>query len=113
MRISDWSSDVCSSEASGFEAVAEASHGHEHRRVARVRLDARADALDVHVERLGVSEVVGSPHPVDQLPTGQDTPGVAHQHLEQLEFLERPVDLKSEEHTSELQSQMRISYAVF
>ena len=47
----------------------------------------------MHVERLGVAEVVGSPHAVDELPARQHASGVAHQQLKQLELLERHVDL--------------------
>src|SRR3546814_5503566 len=101
MRISDWSSDVCSSDlhvaalpdqpGEGFPA------GHFVRVQARDILDQRG--LD------GVGVVArgkdGTGHRVDVLPfgatfVGNDAGGG-----------------RSEEHTSELQSLMRISYAVF
>src|SRR3546814_8940009 len=72
MRISDWSSDVCSSDL--FRQGARRSRPGTHRRALRGRRRRRQDRL-----------------------VGQE---------EQL--LQR-----SEEHTSELQSLMRISYAVF
>src|SRR3546814_7176540 len=84
MRISDWSSDVCSS-------------------------DLRRDDVDGAVlER-------------DEAGKGKDRPGfqveqrefVAHQPPAPLAQLRGQRRLRSEEHTSELQSLMRISYAVF
>ena len=48
-----------------------------------------ARPLHVHVEGLGVADVVRAPHPVDQLAAGEHPAGVAQEHLEQLELLER------------------------
>ncbi len=47
----------------------------------------------MHVEGLGVAEVVGSPHPVDELAAREHAPRVAQQQLEQLELLQRHRDL--------------------
>ena len=55
----------------------------------RVGLDLRPQALDVHVERLGVAEVVRAPDAVDQHVAGEHPAGVRQQELEQLELLER------------------------
>ena len=44
-----------------------------------VGLDARAQPLDVHVEGLGVADVVGAPDPVDQHVAGQHPAGVLDQ----------------------------------
>src|SRR5690606_40078403 len=82
-----------SSTRSALEAVTEPADGDEHDRVAGVLLDARADALDVNIQRLGVAEVVATPHAVDQLAAGEHPACIAHQQLEQLELLERHVDL--------------------
>src|SRR3546814_1680223 len=92
MRISDWSSDVCSSDLEcggdrgrGGPPVASCGCVASVRHVLR---PVRLDLLDQFVrqrhvvERLGLVVAVG-------------------------------VDPRSEEHTSELQSLMRISYAVF
>ena len=43
----------------------------------------------MHVESLGVAEVVGTPDAVDQLTAGEHATRVAQQQLEQLELLER------------------------
>src|SRR3546814_6730734 len=96
MRISDWSSDVCSSDLRGvdfeFDGVADIGDAHVDAEVAAldrgfglephgfllVHADARAVEVDVEGDGLGYA-----------------------------------IEGRSEEHTSELQSLMRISYAVF
>ena len=52
--------------ASPFVAVADAADGHDPRRAGRVGFELRTQALDVHVERLRVAEVVRAPDAVDQ-----------------------------------------------
>src|SRR3546814_10730059 len=76
MRISDWSSDVCSSDLPG--------HRDEEQRRQRDEVDEAVEGLAALLAEDG--EVSGS------IACGHD---------------------RSEEHTSELQSLMRISYAVF
>src|SRR3546814_2770820 len=78
MRISDWSSDVCSSDL------------HDHV-VEREVLDLLRQRRHEVLERTGI---------VVEIDEDEAAPHVA-------------TDLRSEEHTSELQSLMRISYAVF
>src|SRR3546814_8412471 len=110
MRISDWSSDVCSSDLI---------------RIRPGRTDQRADLTnpgipaiggeraELRIEFLGLQPVIAA--------RGDD-----HGRFLEIEgFIEPKVDragdpafdqiggLRSEEHTSELQSLMRISYAVF
>src|SRR3546814_4790351 len=116
MRISDWSSDVCSSDLAAL-AVAEAdveddsAGGHPARgdRPRRPMADgvhhqfgrAFAGILAVRVEH---GEALGG----DGIaPQGV---GLGHLHGGASESAQRQ---RSEEHTSELQSLMRISYAVF
>ena len=43
----------------------------------------------MHVKSLGVADVVGTPHTINELTAGHDSAGVAHEHLEQIEFLKR------------------------
>src|SRR3546814_4745823 len=107
MRISDWSSDVCSSDLDDDRAARSAHPSLRHRRdrqrqlaVQEPKLSAVAagagaganeDVVLVDVERVVpfyVPITVPVPAPIDTLS-------------------------RSEEHTSELQSLMRISYAVF
>src|SRR3546814_974698 len=85
MRISDWSSDVCSSDL--FQAV---------------RIP----------ERAGLQESVRERQPGVVVDAQQrDVPVAGHPAGPQRGRAALP--LRSEEHTSELQSLMRISYAVF
>src|SRR3546814_7566967 len=114
MRISDWSSDVCSSDLAvidraraadgiGVECVAVVQeHQIEIRTVAEfdaaelaVGDDREAGAFAVAPQRLAVQRT----HLV---------PGARQRRIDQRLGRDR-----SEEHTSELQSLMRISYAVF
>src|SRR3546814_9819260 len=88
MRISDWSSDVCSSDLNDVYAALAAQ--------ARRQIEARKLTLE------GVAPASGIARPrLDDILDGRA----------------RDVSLRelarSEEHTSELQSLMRISYAVF
>src|SRR3546814_9017407 len=90
MRISDWSSDVCSSDLRHVFAVLLARLGfvgEDHRRVFAVRDDDQRRTCKDAIQGFWI---------IDQHVAGRR----AHEH-------------RSEEHTSELQSLMRISYAVF
>src|SRR3546814_3467483 len=91
MRISDWSSDVCSSDLA------------EDRAALGMRLDQAVEHVHVAVAQAGL---LGRDHDVRPA-----------QHLTGLGGYVQGHDLvevvRSEEHTSELQSLMRISYAVF
>src|SRR3546814_9757164 len=99
MRISDWSSDVCSSDLhDGVEA--ERDHHqeqHDERAAQHAYVGDRVDWAEV-VESVDVAH---DAHVLAEQPARQD-----HEERQQ-------DDRRSEEHTSELQSLMRISYAVF
>src|SRR3546814_9810535 len=111
MRISDWSSDVCSSDlqqrqqvAAGFLLQAPGT-GQVGFLQATLVEQGGDDALvhsrfEVAVACDGVGSRVHVP-----LRQGESTLTVWEMH--------RPRPMRSEEHTSELQSLMRISYAVF
>src|SRR3546814_6818236 len=94
MRISDWSSDVCSSDLSFAQSLLQSRHG----------------VLNLHK--------VPATHIGD---FGIDYYCLADLVIYQCYAVEEPIDIairadrqkRSEEHTSELQSLMRISYAVF
>src|SRR3546814_3596225 len=103
MPISDWSSAVCSSDLHldrRDEAVADARDGGDHalavgrgaQRLAQFRDGGRERALD-HDD--------AGPDRIEQFLLGHDFARAQQQFM------------RSEEHTSELQSLMRISYAVF
>src|SRR3546814_3360810 len=110
MRISDWSSDVCSSDLGDRRVVRLARHPRvptgEH--PAGIVLP----CPDVQAVERGQAVAVGAALVVEQLSLQHRrrrvvrVPGLGdHQVLD--------CDQRSEEHTSELQSLMRISYAVF
>src|SRR3546814_3035889 len=103
MRISDWSSDVCSSDLNADLEFVHFKIAH----VLPVRLDhGERNAGDAEVEE-SHSAAVDDPQP-DSL-TGRE---------QEFQVVRGRVavdeeGIRSEEHTSELQSLMRISYAVF
>src|SRR3546814_5782249 len=102
MRISDWSSDVCSSDLDTF---------FEHyqfliQELLRVTMPGRLHS--VHVMQLPMSKIrhgnIGM----------RDFRGEVIRAYEDAGWIfHSEVCIRSEEHTSELQSLMRISYAVF
>src|SRR3546814_2720828 len=100
MRISDWSSDVCSSDLGGIE------HRAEH-----VRRTPQVLQRQLHEQRL-----VALPGGGLLADAGVVGAAVADRLVEDRRIGCQPGDavlVRSEEHTSELQSLMRISYAVF
>src|SRR3546814_3146218 len=102
MRISDWSSDVCSSDLSSRRA----------NRSRRHRLPPLPSALPL--DRRGIQRACGLPRPFHI--ADWRCSRLAHRGAFPAAGPVRPVlppFLRSEEHTSELQSLMRISYAVF
>src|SRR3546814_2247412 len=154
MRISDWSSDVCSSDLQARVALEDrqvrlgqrhlqvVEHGAEERPVARhlrenfaaVGLDAVPQRVADAVPRRQAGAVLRpGEHPRDRAQPadagvaparGARTDVQALDHVDRrggaevvvetrLVVDQRAVAVRSEEHTSELQSLMRISYAVF
>src|SRR3546814_10586076 len=117
MRISDWSSDVCSS-----DLIAEAaSLGY------RIRLVGVAEANGTGLFQRVHPHLVPLDHPLAHV-AGSLNAVVAEGNFVGRLFFEGAgagdgptasavvadlIDIRSEEHTSELQSLMRISYAVF
>src|SRR3546814_4204159 len=111
MRISDWSSDVCSSDLTGnvagrIDIRSRGAHPVVHDHTAVVGLgDARfdkAEAIGIRRPSGGYEHLLGGDHLLCAV--GGDT---------QLDAGSRARDSRSEEHTSELQSLIRTSYAVF
>src|SRR3546814_6929035 len=105
MRISDWSSDVCSSDLRGAHVVA-----HRHRR------GVPANGGDRRADRHG--DAPGSWDPLRATrarpPRARAPPMRRARSMPFRTLPPRPTSRpRSEEHTSELQSLMRISYAVF
>src|SRR3546814_1326509 len=115
MRISDWSSDVCSSDLPQ-KAIRLPPAEQPRRGAPRGRTD-RAHA--VHVALVRRSGATPHGHRRVEQGRGAQQPG-ASGRLPSARSLSRPwlgepanPRGRSEEHTSELQSLMRISYAVF
>src|SRR3546814_3294058 len=122
MRISDWSSDVCSSDLPAVaeprvEHRREAWEGVHHRQYPDLAARCQLVVHEVHGPDIVRPDGLGAT--LAQL--GLDPPlrGLVPQLHAQLPLIpvgllqtDRPA-LRSEEHTSELQSLMSISYAVF
>src|SRR3546814_6892777 len=107
MRISDWSSDVCSSDLSLTDFLI-LQHVNAFIINAKViqNSDGAAGKATLRKQRRSLHEQ----HNVGRFYNLSDTPlDIAHKHSNSA----RPAKARSEEHTSELQSLMRISYAVF
>src|SRR3546814_6511879 len=123
MRISDWSSDVCSSDRSAVhldrplrqgkcegDLLVELSARHQLQHLAlprRKRLDLGARPRAPSSDRLpGLVDLDLRAEKILEGPSGAEDG--RHQH-----GIAEWRSVRSEEHTSELQSLMRISYAVF
>src|SRR3546814_5947154 len=106
MRISDWSSDVCSSDLTGM--------GPSFIKLGQM-LSTRADLLGEQVA-FDLAELQDHLPPFDSARARRILEEEFGQPVEALFVSFDPVPVsaaRSEEHTSELQSLMRISYAVF
>src|SRR3546814_9625964 len=94
MRISDWSSDVCSSDLSSCTSIA--------------RFTVESSANGVWLGHKVISEAPLSRTRLAVINKSLERPDWEMQIATSVGF-----NVRSEEHTSELQSLMRISYAVF
>src|SRR3546814_5192231 len=120
MRISDWSSDVCSSDlripAAGLPAagVSPSRSGEQHVEVDQGGVGAAVTVGDGVLDMILAGEAgLG---PVDRgagVGIPFDGPALGGVAGDRLDGQAAVGALRSEEHTSELQSLMRISYAVF
>src|SRR3546814_2314459 len=129
MRISDWSSDVCSSDlADAADRGRRGLHGH---RLPAARIPAQGPGRLVLLRRHLAADRGGGGHglhfpdpgPPDVAPVREPAqegepqgwcPGALTRPAAPRNIRPGPMaGTRSEEHTSELQSLMRISYAVF
>src|SRR3546814_6666654 len=113
MRISDWSSDVCSSDLDQAGKAHHNAAGHQRADVLANGAGGGAGDQDPDKQQYDASQHLDpfwpGHAPQRQRPKLAEQLGV----LFLAGFLVRKHVYRSEEHTSELQSLMRISYAVF
>src|SRR3546814_4137712 len=124
MRISDWSSDVCSS-----DLILDLRNQRDGTRVRKIKLFENAHnasheeilgAIDRNIRPqtrvLGMTWVhsgSGVKLPIDKIGALVDKHNQGRSDEQRIVYVVDGVHGRSEEHTSELQSLMRISYAVF
>src|SRR3546814_1676199 len=131
MRSSDWSSDVCSSDLVSIQAqvlnllsdlqqefeLAYLFISHDLSVVRHIADEVIVMYLGHPVEQGPRDAIFANPqHPYTQAllsATPKADPTQRRQRIRLSGELPSPLDPRSEEHTSELQSLMRISYAVF
>src|SRR3546814_3412817 len=116
MRISDWSSDVCSSDLVSEKAATDAGLDVDQSGYPTI-LQTANGAIEVRRSNIAVLEI-GPLKAMDLgivvAPAFGDINVLGMNFLSQLKSWRVEGDwMRSEEHTSELQSLMRISYAVF
>src|SRR3546814_9221153 len=112
MRISDWSSDVCSSDLA-LDASDDVVGGDDlriHRVLRRERRALEFDRLEVARPRLLLQRLEIEAGTLEQFDREVALDPAFHLRVRAGGILAHH---RSEEHTSELQSLMRISYAVF
>src|SRR3546814_8744645 len=108
MRISDWSSDVCSSDLLGIEIAGEAVHAS---RIIYLLETGEAGPVDRGLSIIGAPGVESQD--VDAFPCSDRSAKAAARAYSQCIGARAQIYItRSEEHTYELQSLMRISYAV-
>src|SRR3546814_4192648 len=126
MRISDWSSDVCSSDLAVAQAradverreglVASGAVSREELAHARDMLAAAEAALSASHGQLARSTALVDATTLQKQPQVQAAASQLRQaylNLQRASIVAPVSGYRSEEHTSELQSLMRISYAGF
>src|SRR3546814_4907106 len=118
MRISDWSSDVCSSDlgnvtlgnkvnmAGGVDAQS------AQRQIYTAEIGGTFEVADTFTITLDGEDFTASGGSVGTGLTARTLKGKVYSTTQSLAYF-CAVDNRSEEHTSELQSLMRLSYAVF
>lgn len=74
---------------SSIQPVAEPAHAHKVARLRRIVLDLSPQCDDVAVDGAVGDEGLPAPRVLDQLIAAQDSPAVAHENSEELEFERR------------------------
>src|SRR3546814_7429913 len=115
MRISDWSTDVCSSDlqAGGQAVNADANAGGTASK-AELRTLAQRERILCAAQKCFVEHGFHAASMASIAETAEMSAGLIYRYFENKNaIILAIVERRSEEHTSELQSLMRISYAVF
>src|SRR3546814_7508593 len=124
MRISDWSSDVCSSDLRFLRRAGRDAADALHPCRVDVDMACSAGALAATIAR-DACDVVGQRNVHQIVARGRRDDAFVTLRLSKYDlhssptllsvprFTNRHISIRSEEHTSELQSLLRISYAVF
>src|SRR3546814_9015161 len=120
MRISDWSSDVCSSDLApddSFGSRAGTTEPAAERYAERISFDETPapdpDATDSDAADLNATDLNAAGPTTALAPPESEPRPFTPTELASLSAATPAPATRSEEHTSELQSLMRISYAVF
>src|SRR3546814_2991176 len=106
MRISDWSADVCSSDLGGVNLDQIGPVGRHDIHPLHRRIEGVLEVIEL-IDRAGALDTRGGHRRLDLRRDVDERGGV------DLVGDFDPIGVRSEEHTSELQSLMRISYDVF
>src|SRR3546814_1994453 len=119
MRISDWSSDVCSSDLKSGQHRSRSNvraflhrHGRDPTADAKAEIDLADIDIAVKHQAFAITAAPQAEPPVRQQHDNDGGGNCADDDVTPRHDF-RPSEMRSEEHTSELQSLMRISYAVF
>src|SRR3546814_3823533 len=110
MRISDWSSDVCSSDLSGTKGGKQPVHPNDHVNMGQSSNDSFPTVMHI----AAVQKIVGEMIPaLGHLHAALDAKAQAFEKIIQIGRTHLMDETRSEEHTSEIQSLMRNSHAGF
>src|SRR3546814_1234782 len=106
MRISDWSSDVCSSDLAGTQRLS-------YRKPVRDQVQRHWVPACAGMTAWGIAGAAWSPNHRRSCHSTATSPSTSRHRSCSPTPAAAVASCRSEEHTSELQSLMRISYAVF
>src|SRR3546814_7805299 len=114
MRISDWSSDVCSSDliAVGSHSIAPQGRSFHWELWSLVEIGGLSPHSALMAATISAAEGLGVQDDIGSLEVGKIADLVVLDK-DPMANIRNTLSIRSEEHTSELQSLMRISYAVF
>src|SRR4051794_38805751 len=74
------------------KGVSDPVNGSNNRRLGRIVLQLEAETADVHVDSAGISQVLVTPHLLQQLVPGQDNAAILHQDIQEIELAGQEVE---------------------